>query len=122
AQSGVGASSGRGDVPVRADHHGDRGADGAQDRKLPRAAIVSIDQLDPVSPRRCVEDAWLIEVEQHRLGAVQELIYAERAISGRDVQIGHASSEQGMSRSKVVVDVETRHHGGDTLTWLVHAE
>ena len=122
AQSGIGAISHPGDVPVRADHHGGRGADGAQHRKLPRAAIFSIDQLDPVSPRRDVEDAWLIEVEQHRPGTVQELIDAERAIGGRDVQIGHAPSEQGMSRSEVVVDVETRHHAGDTPTRLVHAE
>jgi hypothetical protein len=53
---------------------------------------------------------------------VQELIDAPRAVGGHDVQIGHASSEQGMSWSEVVVDVETRHHGGDALTRLVHAE
>ena len=43
-----------------------------------------------------LEDAPLIEVEQHRLGAVQELVDAQRAIRGCDVQIGHPPSEQGM--------------------------
>ena len=43
--------------------------DRAEDRKIPLANLFSIDQLDPIGPRRNFEAAGLTEVEQHRPGS-----------------------------------------------------
>src|ERR1700736_2310038 len=71
-ESEVGSVSGPGNVSVGPDQHGSGSGDRAKHRKLPQAAIFSIDQLDPVSPWRDVKAAGLTELEQHRLGVVQE--------------------------------------------------
>jgi hypothetical protein len=61
-QARVGWLSDPGDVSVGPDQHGGGSGDRAKYRKLPQAVIVSIDQLDPVSP-------WS-DVEATRAGAV----------------------------------------------------
>jgi len=45
----------------------------------------------------------------------------ERAVGGRDVQIGHPASEQRMSLAEVVVDVQTAEGPDEPLARLVHA-
>ncbi len=39
-----------------------------------------------------------------------------------EIEVGHASSEQRVSFSEVVVDVETGEHRGDAFAWLVHGQ
>jgi hypothetical protein len=53
-------------MSIGPDQHGGRGADRAKCRKFPQAAVLGVDQLDPIRPRSDVEAAWLTEVEQHR--------------------------------------------------------
>src|SRR6202050_208049 len=96
-QSGLRTVPYPGDISVGPDQHGCRSGDLAKYRKLPRADILSIDQLDPVSPRRDLNAPPLTEVEQHRLGLVQQREDPQRAVSGHKVQIGHAASEQGVA-------------------------
>ena len=61
-----------GDIPVRPDQHGRRSGDLTQHRKFPHADIFSVDQLDAVSPLSYIKAAGLTEVEQRRLGFVQQ--------------------------------------------------
>ena len=90
AQSGICAVSHPGDISVGPNQHGGGSGDRAKYRKLPQADIFSVDQLDPIRPWSNVEAAGLTEVEQHRLGAVQQLEDSERAVGGQEVQIAHA--------------------------------
>src|SRR4051794_37228664 len=76
----VGALSRPSNVSVGTDQHGSGSSDHAKYRKLPRADIFSIDQLDPVTPWSEVKSAGLTEVEQHWLGVVQQLEDSERAL------------------------------------------
>src|SRR3982074_48764 len=89
-ESELGGVSDPGNVSVGPDQHGSGSGDRAKYRKLPRADIFSIDQLDPVSPWSDVNAAGLTEVEQHRPRVVQQLEDTERAVGGHEVQIGHA--------------------------------
>ena len=119
-ESGVGSVSDPGDVSVGPDQDGGGSGDRAEHRKLPSAGILSIDQLDPVGPWSDVEAAGLTEVEQHRLGVVQQLEDPERAVGGHEVQIGHAASEQRVSLAEVVVDVQPGDDPGEPFARLVH--
>src|SRR3954467_15153256 len=69
-----------GDMSVGPDQHGTRSGDRAKCRKFPHAVVSGVDQLDPIRPRSDVEAAWLTEVEQHRLGAVEQGEYPQRAV------------------------------------------
>ena len=62
------------------------------------------------------------EVEQHRPGIVQQGEDPQRAVGGDQVEIGHAASEQRVALAQVVMDVQTGHHRGESLTRLVHAQ
>jgi hypothetical protein len=53
-------------LSVGPDQHAGRSGDRAEYRKLPRAVVCRVDQLDAVCPWSDVEVAGLTEVEQHR--------------------------------------------------------
>jgi hypothetical protein len=93
----------------------------AEYRELPHAVIVSVDQLDAVGPCSDVKAAGLTEVEQHRLGVVQQLEDPQRAVGGHEVQIGHPASEQGVALAKVVMDVQPGSDRGEPFARLVDA-
>src|SRR6266536_2961203 len=46
----------------------------------------------------------------------------QQAVGGDQVEIGHAASEQRVSLAEVVMNVQTRHHRGESFARLVHAE
>ena len=62
------------------------------------------------------------EVEQHWTRVVKQGEHARRTVRGVQIEVGHASSEQRVSLSEVVVDVESGDHRGDALAWLVHGQ
>ena len=47
---------------------------------------------------------------------------AQCATCRADVEIGHAASEERMSRAEIVSNVQARHHSGDLFAWLLHLE
>jgi len=102
--------------------YGGRCTDLAEYRKFPGAGIRGIDELHSVGPRSDVEAAGVTEVDQHRLGLVQQREHSHGAIHSRQVQVGHAAPQQRMSLTEVIRDVEARDHGGDVLARLVHTQ
>ena len=64
----------------------------------------------------------LPEVEQHRPGLVQQGEDPQRAVGGDQVEIGHAAPEQRVALAQVVMNVQPRHHPGEALARLVHAQ
>jgi hypothetical protein len=109
-------------MPVGSDHHGRGRSDLAKDRELPHAGVPGVDQPDSIRPRRNVETAGFTEVEEHGPGVVQQGEYARGTVGGVQVEVGHAPSEQWVSVSEVVADVEAGEHRGDAPARLVHAQ
>ena len=97
-------------------------SDLAEDRELPHAVVLGVDQPDSIRPRRDVEAAGFTEVEEHGPGVVQQGEDARGTVGGVQVEVGHAPPEQRVSLSEVVVDVETGEHRGDAPARLVHAQ
>src|SRR5262249_27701249 len=62
------------------------------------------------------------EVEEHRPSVVEQREHARGTLGGAQVQVGHAATEQWVSVSQVVVDIETGDHPGEPLARLVHAQ
>src|SRR5690606_16241567 len=83
---------------------------------------ISIDQMNPIRPGCNIEAARFTKVEQHRTSTVQQREYAPGTVCGTDVEVGHAPSEQRMSLSEVVVNIEAGNHRGNPPAWFVHAE
>src|SRR5207249_8218805 len=110
----VGEVSRPGDMPVGSDQHGRRRSDLAKDRELPPAVVPRVDQPDSIRPRTDVETAGFTEVEEDGPGVVQQGEYARRTVRGIKVEVGHAASEQRVSFSTVVVDVQARDHPGES--------
>jgi hypothetical protein len=109
-------------MAVGPDQHGRRSGDLAEHRKLPGANMLRVDHLNSSRPWRDVEAAGLTKVEEYGPGVVQQGEYSQRAVGGDQVVVGHASPEQRVSLTEVVVDVEAREHRGDVPARLVHAE
>src|SRR5204863_9660496 len=99
-------------VSVGASQHGSGSSDRAKYRKLPDTNVYGVDHLSPICPRRDVEAAGLIEVEEHRPGMVQQGEDPQRAVGGDQVEIGHAAPEQRVSLAEVVLKVQTGDHRG----------
>ncbi len=110
------------DVPVGPDQYRSGSSDVAEHRKLPGAAKVGIDQLDPIRPRRDVESTGFAEVEQDRLGLVKQGEDPTRPLRGDQVEIGHATTEHRVSLAELVVNVQAGHHRGVPLARLLHAQ
>src|SRR5262249_21677690 len=111
-----------GNLSVGPDQHSGRSGDIAQYRPLPRPGIVGVDEPDTICPPSGVEATGLIEIEHDRSSLMQQGEHPQWAVGGDQVQIGHAAPEQRVSLAEVVVDVETRHHPGEPLPGLLHAE
>ena len=86
-----------GNISVGPDQHGGGSAHRADYRKTPFANIFRIGQLNATGPWTDVDAAGLTEVQQHRPGVVQQGEYAQRAVGGEEIEIGHAASEQRVS-------------------------
>src|SRR3954454_5482196 len=85
-----------GDVTIRSDQHGARRSDAANRGKLPLARVGGVDRWNPVRPSPRVDAPALAEVEQQWLRLVQETVDAPRAISGLEIEVRDATSEQWM--------------------------
>ena len=83
-----------GDVSIGSDQNSSGGCHVTQDRKLPIAAIFGLDRQHSVCPRGGITSPGLVEVQQDRLGVVEQSEYSHRAIGGDEVQIGHTAPEQ----------------------------
>ena len=59
-------------MAVGPDQHRRRGGDIAQHRQLPSTGVPGIDELNATRPGGDVEGRGRIQVQQHRLGAVQD--------------------------------------------------
>src|SRR5215472_6765889 len=99
-------------MSVGPDQRGSGSSDLAEHRKLPPASVFGVDQPDAVRPWSNAEAAGLTEVEQHRPDLVQQGEYPQRAVGGDQLEIGHAAPEQRVSRTEVVVNVQTGDHRG----------
>jgi hypothetical protein len=73
-------------------------------------------------PRSEVEPAGLTEAEQRRPGIMQQGEDPKRAVGGDQVDIGHEASEQRVSLAEILMNVQSRHHRGESSARLVHAE
>ncbi len=62
------------------------------------------------------------EVEQHRAGIVQQGGDPQWGISGDEVEVGHAASQQWVPLAKVVMDIQPCHHRSKPLARFLHAE
>ena len=71
-----------GDISVGPDQYGSRCGNRAYYRKFPRAGIFSVHQLDSIGPRSDVEAARFAEIEQYRVGLVQQGEDTQRAVGG----------------------------------------
>src|SRR5215468_5619172 len=109
-------------MSVGPNQHGGGSSDLPECWKLPRTNVFGVDQLNAICPWGDVQAAGLTEVEQHGPGAVQQGEYPQRAVGGDQVEIGHAAPEQWVSLTEVVTNVQTRHHRGEPLARLVHAQ
>src|ERR1700716_386933 len=85
AQSGVSAIANPGDVSIGTHQYGGRCTDLAEYRKFPGAGVRGIDELNSVGPRCDVEAAGTTEVEQHRLGVVQQREHPHGAIRSHQI-------------------------------------
>src|SRR3954468_19254574 len=110
------------DVSVGPNQHGSGSSDRAEHRELPHISVSSVDPLNPIRPWSDIEGAGLTEVEQYRSGIVQQGEHPPWAAFGDQVEIGHAAPEQRVSRTEVVVNVQTRHHPGVYLARLVQLQ
>src|SRR6202171_2443360 len=102
AQSGISALADPGDVSVRPDQDGRRRSHLADHRKLPDTGVRGVNELNAVGPRCDIEPTRLAEVEQDGPGGVEQLEDPKRGITGHQVQVGHATSQQRMSLAQVV--------------------
>src|SRR5207302_2578751 len=112
AQSRVSAIANPGDVSIGTHQYGGRCTDLAEYWKCPGAGIRGIDELNSVGPRCDVEATSVTEVEQHRLGVVQQREHSHGAVRSRQIQVRHAAPQQRMSLTEVIRNVEARDHGG----------
>jgi hypothetical protein len=87
-----GSVSHPGHVSVGPNQHGSGSRDRAKYRKLPDTNVSGVDQLNPVRPWSGVAAAGLIEVEEHRLGIVQQGEYPQRALGGQGGLAGPAGA------------------------------
>ena len=53
---------------------------------------------------------------------VQKGEQPQRAVGSDQVEIRHATAEKWVSLTEVVMNVEARHHRGESLARLVHAQ
>jgi hypothetical protein len=53
---------------------------------------------------------------------VQQSEHPPRAVGGAQVEVRHTPPEHRVSLAEVVLDVQTRQHGGEPLARLVHAQ
>src|SRR5262245_56632406 len=93
--------------------------DNAERRKLPDTSVSSTDQPNSIRSWGDVEGAGLVEIDQYRSGIVQQAEHSLRTAGGEQVEVRHATPEQRVSLTEVVVNVETRHHRGVSLARLV---
>jgi len=89
-----------------------------QDWKLPIAAIFGVDRQHSVCPWGRITSPGLAEVQQDRLGVVEQGEDSRRAIGGDKVKIGHAAPEQRVSLTELVMNVQAGQHRGEPLARL----
>src|SRR5438445_3131901 len=106
-----------GHMTVGPNQHGAWRRDRAECRKLPRADVFGVDQLNPICPWSDVEAAGFTEVEEDWPGIVQQGEYARGTVRGLEVEVGHAPPEQRVSLSEVVLDVQARVHPCASPAW-----
>src|SRR3954469_7120368 len=97
-------------MSVASDQHGRGSGNLAEERELPWALVLAVDEPDSLRPRGDVEAPSFTEVQQHGPGVVQQAVHTRRTCGGVQVEVGHSPTDQRVSFAKVVVDVETGDH------------
>jgi hypothetical protein len=111
-----------GDIAVGTNQDCGGSGDFSEQGKFPGTVVLGIDEADAAGPGSDVEAAGLAEIEQHRLGRVEQCVDAVRAVGGDQVKVGHASTEEWVPVAEIVVDIEAGHHGGILFTRLIHLQ
>src|SRR5690606_31784488 len=105
----VRAGADPGEVAIWAHEDGRWRGDGAEDREHPWPVVTGVEVRNARSPGRGGgrERVGGAEVEQKGARAVEELEHAAGAVGGDEVEVGHATAEEGMAGTEVVVDAES---------------